>query len=127
MVNCCNVSQLVDDTMQVVSVNIMSVKFVKKKFSKSNTRTFGVIGIGVEFCKLLWLPWIGVEFSDVVPPVNDRPGTGGRRGGIELLFKLLARNSRFSRSSDACCNFNSLIADINSNFCVSKDDRESIS
>lgn len=94
---------------------------------RDNTHTLGVIGIGVEFCKLLWLPCNGVEFSDVVPLVNDRPGTGGRRGVIELLFKLLARKSRFSRSSEACCSFNSLIADINSNFCVSKEDRESIS
>lgn len=85
----------------------------------------GVSGIGVEFCKLLWLPCIGVEVSDAVPLV--RPGTGGRRGGIELLFKQLARSSRFSRSSEAWSSFSSLIADINSSFCVSNDERESIS
>lgn len=52
-------------------------------------------------------------------------GTGGslRSAEIVLLLKCDARSSKFSRSNTACCNFNSLIADINSNFCVSKDER----
>lgn len=56
-------------------------------------------------------------------------GTGGNRrsAAIVLLLKCDARNSKFSRSNTACCNFNSLMADINSNFCVSKDERVSLS
>lgn len=52
-------------------------------------------------------------------------GTGGslRSAAIVLLLKCEARSSIFSRSNTACCNFNSLIADISSNFCVSKDER----
>lgn len=52
-------------------------------------------------------------------------GTGGslRSAEIVLLLKCDARSSKFSRSNTACCSFNSLIADINSNFCVSKDER----
>lgn len=52
-------------------------------------------------------------------------GTGGslRSAGIVLLLKCVARSSMFSRSNTACCNFNSLIAVISSNFCVSKEER----
>lgn len=75
------------------------------------------------FCRLLWLPC-----NADVELVRMRPGTGGRlSGGIELLLKYVDRSSRFSRSKAACCNFNSLIADISSNFCVSSEERDNIS
>lgn len=52
-------------------------------------------------------------------------GTGGSRrsAAIVLLLKCDARSSKFSRSKTACCSFSSLIADISSSFCVSKDER----
>lgn len=57
-------------------------------------------------------------------------GTGGKRRSFKmtlLLFKCDDRSSKFSRSKVAWCSFSSLIADINSSFCVSSDDLDSIS
>lgn len=47
--------------------------------------------------------------------------------GRGVPLTRLDRSSRFSRSRAACCNFSSLMADISSSFCVSTEDRESIS
>lgn len=106
-------------------------------------------------CKLPWLPpngWPLVwppTLGDGVPAADDelvvdanRVGAIGGRLIIDpvlplwpalaltrllLLFKWFVRRSKFSLSSAACCNFNSLIADISSSFCVSSDERDSIS
>lgn len=66
-------------------------------------------------------------FNKIYWNLIQQTAVGIRRTGNVLFGNRLTRNSKFSRSSAACCNFNSLIADISSNFCVSNDERDSIS
>lgn len=91
---------------------------------KSNL-TFGIVPEADNmFGKLFWL----LCNADVeLVRIRQAVTIDCRSVGNALLFKCVARNSKFSRSNAACCNFNSLIADINSNFCVSSDERDSIS
>lgn len=146
--DCCSVDRPADGTSTVVSVKHRRVNVNDKglaKISSEPLQTFGVPFVPDEVvaaaatgdaaddiccccccccsgCKLPWLP------STAVAPVNERAGTGGRRGGTTiLLLSCDERNSRFSRSRAACCSFNSLMADISSNFCVSSEERDSIS
>lgn len=86
--------------------------------------TFGADTPAFDCWRLPTLPW-KVEFGvDVNIPLE----ACGRRDGNELLlFIWLDRNSKFSRSKAACCNFSSLIADMSSSFWVSSDERVNIS
>jgi hypothetical protein len=101
--------------------------------------TFGVIGLLLDDT-FPWLPWwcigdVCTELAGVDVENTFRPDNGIIGGRLnddvnELLlvkFKWFVRSSKFSRSSDACCNFSSLIADMSSSFCVSNDERDNIS
>lgn len=87
-VGCYSVDPLDADTLPVVSESGYYSKYEISELC-SVALTFGVLFSTLlgELCKLLWLPCNGVEFSEVPDVKAERPGTtGGRRGGIELLF-----------------------------------------